>query len=430
MDTKSDVGSTRPYWWLAAPLQQDVDFDLPKTVDVAIIGAGYAGLSAALVLARAGRSVTVFDKGAAGEGASTRNGGITSGNVRLSHSELTRRFGASRADAILLEAKAAREDLYRFIEEEKIDCDFALTGRFAGALSAQQYDSLAREADHLRANLGIEAFAVPFSEMHQHIGTDFYRGGSVRMDVGGVHPAKLHNEILRLAKAAGVVVAHHTGVTSVSGMDGSFTLQTARGVVKAKKVISATNGYVDGLDPWLQRRIVPIRSRIIVTNELPSGMMDRLLPTRMMVSDKRQLTYYYRPTPDGQRLLFGGRDGTVEGDPSWPTEHLRHEMTRIFPELERVGIDHSWFGYVAMNRDMLPRIFNHNGVQYVTGCCGSGIVWLRWAGQKAAQKILGQQSESALDFRPPRGVPLFRGKAWFMPAVFAVMKLQDRYSMR
>ncbi|MBX5088322.1 NAD(P)/FAD-dependent oxidoreductase [Rhizobium lentis] len=429
MNDRTEVGSTRPYWWIDGPPRDQENRSLPQSVDVAIVGAGYAGLSAAITLARAGRSVAAIDKGVPGEGASTRNGGITSGNIRLSHRQLTRRFGRERADALQLEAKAAREDLYRFIADENIDCDFRLAGRFAGALSQSQYDELAREAEHLRRNLGIEAYAVPLAETRTHVGTDFYHGGSVRMDVGGIHPAKLHAGMLRLAEAAGAVVVGGTAITGVSGSEGAFTVATDKGSIAARQVIIATNGYLDGLEPWLQRRIVPVRSRIIVTEPLPPGMMDRLLPTRMMVSDKRRLTYYYRSTPDGQRLLFGGRDGTFEGDPVWPTEHLQQEMVGIFPELRDVGLSHSWFGYVAMNRDMLPRVFQRHGVHYATGCCGSGIVWLRWAGQKVAEKILGAPSRSALDFRPPRSIPLFKGKAWFMPAVFTIMKIQDRISM-
>ena len=135
---KSDV-----YWWSDAPLIALTSKPVPAAADVVIVGAGYTGLAAAIRLARAGRSVQVFDRQRPGEGASTRNGGITSGNLRPGHAELAKRFGEDRAAAILAEAKAAREDLYRFIAEEQIDCDFALTGRFSGA-SAQATTSGSR----------------------------------------------------------------------------------------------------------------------------------------------------------------------------------------------------------------------------------------------------------------------------------------------
>src|SRR5258707_13514751 len=192
-----------PYWWVGAPLAQTVPRPVDTTCDVVIMGAGYTGLSAAITLARAGRSVQVFDRQKPGEGASSRNGGITSGNLRLSFAEMTKRFGEARATAILAEAKLAREDLYRFLAEEKIDCDFKLVGRFAGAAAPGDYDGLAREADLLHKTLGIEAYAVQRTGQRELIGTDYYHGGNVRMDIGGRHPAKIHAEMQPRALAAG-----------------------------------------------------------------------------------------------------------------------------------------------------------------------------------------------------------------------------------
>jgi glycine/D-amino acid oxidase-like deaminating enzyme len=173
--------------------------------------------------------------------------------------------------------------------------------------------------------------------------------------------------------------------------------------------------------------MVPVRSRIIATAPLSGNLMGELMPRRMMCSETRKLHYYYRPSPDGARILFGGRDGTISGDPSWPTESLRKAMVDVFPELRGVEITHSWFGHVAMNRDMIPRVFSRAGMRYAAGYCGSGVVWARWAGQKAALQVLGRnEGRSALDFRPPPAVPFFNGTAWFMPAVFAWLTLQDR----
>jgi len=145
----------------------------------------------------------------------------------------------------------------------------------------------------------------------------------------------------------------------------------------------------------------------------------------MMISDTRHLSYYYRPSPDGTRILFGGRDGTLAGQGEGPTKRLRSTMVSLFPELADTVVTHSWYGYVAMNRDMVPRIFTRQGMRYATGYCGSGVVWARWAGRKAALQVLGQDGSSALDFRPPAAVPLFNGTAWFMPAYMSWLTLQD-----
>ncbi len=423
--------STAPYWWDAAPPQTLPRAEVLPACDVAIVGAGYTGLSAAITLARAGRSVQVFDKQRPGEGASTRNGGITSGNLRPTTAQLERRFGPERAEAIQAEAQTAREDLYRFIAEEKIECDFKLVGRFLGAATPETYEAQAREAERLARTLGIEAYAVPRAEQRSILGTDYYYGGSVRMDIGGIHPAKLHAGMLRLALAAGVLVHGETAVLGVVPDGDSFSVRTARGSTAARHVITGSNGYTDESDKWLRRRLVPVRSRIIATAPLSPNLMGVLMPQRMMISDSRQNHYYYRPSPDGTRILFGGRDGTIEGDPQWPTAALQKTLVGLFPELRGTDITHSWFGHVAMNRDMVPRIFSRGGIRYAAGYCGSGTVWARWAGQKAAWQIMGDDAgTSALDFRPPAAVPLFNGKPWFMPAVFAKMTLQDRLTER
>lgn len=419
-----------PYWWEAAPLVDPSPQELPKKVDVLIVGAGYTGLSAAITLARAGREVLALDRMLPGEGASSRNGGITSGNIRPSTNQLIQRFGAERAKLIEAEGQAAREDLYRFIAEENIDCDFKLTGRFSGVMSASEYEASARYADGLAKSLGVEAFAVSRSEVHRYIGTDLYVGGNVRMDVGGLHPGKLHAGMLRVALTSGAQVSGRTTVLKIIPAAEGFVVGTSNGTVLTQYVLVCTNGYTDPLDRWLRRRIVPVRSRIIATEEIAPSVMARLMPAGMMYSDSRQLSYYYRPTPDGRRILFGGRDGTIDGDPVWPTNHLRSELARVFPELDGIGLSHSWFGNVAMNRDMVPRLFTRGGLVYATGFCGSGVVWARWLGKKAASQILGlpNETDTAFRFRPPAAVPFFAGKAWFMPLVYAKLKLSDKLS--
>jgi glycine/D-amino acid oxidase-like deaminating enzyme len=423
------VSNKEPYWWEAAPPRSLPTVPVAGTSDAVIVGAGYTGLSAALTLARAGRTVQVFDRMRPGEGASTRNGGIASGSLRPSYSKMVRQFGQRRADCIHREAKTAREYLAGLIRSEKIDCDFALTGRFTGASTPAAYEALAREADFLRKSLGIEAHAVSRAEQRAVLGTDYYYGGLYRTDIGGLHPAKLHAELLRLCLAAGVTLHGETAVTGVRADGDTFEVATRRGNVRAGSVIVGTNGYTDGFDPWLRRRLVPVRSRIIATVPLSANLMRQLMPKGAMCGETRKLHYYYRPSPDGTRILFGGRDGSFAGDPAWPTANLRRALADVFPELEGVEITHSWFGHVAMNRDMVPRIFTRSGVRYAAGYCGSGVVWAVWAGRKAALEVLDcGDKTSALRFRPPPAVPLFDGRPWFLPAVFGWMTLQDRYA--
>jgi glycine/D-amino acid oxidase-like deaminating enzyme len=417
-----------PFWWEAAPVGPVPVQPLAQRLDVAIVGAGYTGLAAGLALARAGRSVAAFDAIDPGEGASSRNGGITSGTIRPGFADIARRFGEKTAFAIEAEGKTAREFLYDFIRTEGMDCDFQLTGVFRGAIGYDQYELMARSAEALAKRLGIASYAVPHAEQRGYIGTDFYRGGTVRMDIGGLHPAKFHAELLRLAVGAGVTVHGRTQVTTIDRDGAEFRVVTKAGTVRARQVLVCTNGYTDGAVPFLRRRLVPVRSRIIATEELPTNVMARLMPRRMMIGENRQLGFYYRPSPDGRRILLGGRDSSRVGDPAAPTLRLRSGLVELFPELEDVRLSHSWFGNVAMNRDMLPRVFEQDGLLYATGFCGSGVVWAPWIGTRAAHKLMGhcEQARTAFDFRPPAAIPLYRGNPWFMPAILKGYALQDR----
>lgn len=420
-----------PYWWEEAPVKSVPRQPLAKETDVAILGAGYAGLAAGLFLARAGRNVIAFDAMNPGEGASTRNGGITSGSIRPDYSTLTRQFGEDTAIAVEAEGRMAREFLYNFIRTEGLECDFKLVGLFKGVIGHDEYEKTARSADALAKRLGIETYAVPYAEQQQYIGTDSYRGGMVRTDIGGLHPAKFHAELLRIALASGVGVHAATRVISVSKSRSGFEVVTEAGTVRARQVLACTNGYTDKALPYLRRRLVPVRSRIIVTEELSPELMARLMPKQMMMGEGKQLGFYYRPTPDGKRVLLGGRDSSRTGDPDAPKVLLRRGLVHIFPDLKDVRLSHSWFGNVAMNRDMLPRIFEKDGVVYATGFCGSGVVWAPWIGMHAAYRLLGNRAEtrSVFDFQPPASVPFYNGNPWFMPAIIQGYRLQDRVAL-
>ncbi len=417
-----------PYWWEQAPPESVSDTVPAPVCDVVVVGAGYAGLGAALTLARAGRSVQVFDRQRPGEGASTRNGGIASGNLHISFAAMIRAFGVARATAVYAEGKAAREDLARFLANEGIECDFQAVGRFTGAVRAAHYETLAREAELLERHLGIGAYAVPRAEQHLEIGSEFYHGGVVRPDIGGLHPGKLHAGLLARVRDAGARVLGRTAVLDVRRERGGFDVTTARGRVRAADVVVATNGYGDESDAWLRRRLVPAASRIIATEPLRAEVMSRALPRSRMMGETRRLFHYYRPSPDRTRILFGGRDTPWRGREAQATADLARHLVALFPELRGVAISHSWNGNVAFNRDRLPRLFVRDGVHYAVGFCGSGVVWARWLGTKAALRILGDaDARSAFEGEPPRAVPLYRGRPWFLPLTQAWMGARDRF---
>lgn len=416
-----------PFWWEAAPRGETDVADLPQTADVAIVGAGYTGLSAALTLARAGRNVVVLEKDRPGEGASSRNGGIASGNLKLGFGGMVTAYGLERAKKIHQEGQQAREDLARFIESEKIDCDWKLVGRFTGAMRPRHYENLARETDLMNKHLDMDAFMVPKSEQHAEIGSDLYFGGQVRADIGGLHPGKFHLGLLARAQEAGVAVHGRTAVQNIQSDGDGHIIQTGRGTIAARNVIVATNGYTGPATPWLQRRIVPIPSQIIATDPIPKETMDRLMPKRRMLGETRNLYHYFRPSPDGNGIVFGGRAGALTDDPMKKLAHLSRNLTQIFPELDGIGFTHSWWGYTGFTFDFMPKLVVRDGVHYAAGFCGSGVVWARWVGMKAAQDIIGNAPADTV-FRADDFVtrPLYYGRTWFLPFMVGWYELKDR----
>src|SRR5436190_3463625 len=207
--------SHEPYWWEAAPREAPSEVALPKRCDVAIIGAGYAGLTATLTLARAGRSVVVLDAVAPGEGASSRSGGMIGHGHRLSYTKLIERFGSEKARDLIREGVASLEFAKALIIDEKIDAHLQVSGRMRGAWTEVDYATSMRDAQALQRDLGMAVDVLSKADVRRELAADCYRGGVLFHAHGGVHPALFHRGLLQRARTAGASVAGHTPVTAV-----------------------------------------------------------------------------------------------------------------------------------------------------------------------------------------------------------------------
>lgn len=403
---------------------------MPADVDVAIIGAGLTGLSAALTLARLGRSVLVLDAMAPGEGASSRNGGMIGGGHRLSIDAMTAQFGADTARNLLVEAHiASRDYALALMAQESIDCDYQETGRFRGLWTASEYDGAARGLERLQGVIPLEAYMVPKADQRAEAGTDLYAGGTVYAQHGGLNPAKWVAGLMRAALSAGAQVQGHTPVLALARDGAAHVVQTARGEVRAGQVLAATNGYSDAALPKARRRIVPIPSYIMVTEPLAADVMAELFPKRRMVAESRERHCYYRPSPDGTRIVFGGRAAMFQA-PTWFAEdELKSLMEKIFPDLGPVGISHCWSGKTGFTFSFLPHVGQLDGVWHAMGYSGSGNAMAPWLGHKAGLLIAGQaEGETAFQKTPFPTRAWHRGRPWFLPAADVMFRARDIYN--
>jgi glycine/D-amino acid oxidase-like deaminating enzyme len=215
--------------------------------------------------------------------------------------------------------------------------------------------------------------------------------------------------------AAGATIVPHCAASAIRPDGNSFHVDHAHGSIAARNVVVATNGYTGTLTPWLRRRVIPIGSYIIATEPLPRETMARLMPKNRVVSDTRKVVFYYRASPDGQRILFGGRVSHNETDPRVSGPRLHADLVKIFPELASARISHSWMGFVAYTFDHMMRSGVHEGVHYALGYCGSGVGMAGYLGMRIGQQVLGlKEGATAFDNLRFDTRPFYQGNPWFL----------------
>jgi glycine/D-amino acid oxidase-like deaminating enzyme len=416
-----------PYWWRAAPHENEPPGNLPASVDVAIVGSGITGLIAALALARAGRSVVVLDAREPGYGASTRNAGYVGRTLKHTFGEIIESHGLNQAVRVYRELMQAFLSVGEAVTTWNIDCCYRQQGRFLMATSPSMYEAMVREFELRAKHLGEPFSTVSRSNQREELDTELYHGGVRIDDHAGLHPGLYHAGLLTNARALGVAVHGFTPATAIVSGARDHELLTPAGALRARDVLVATNGYTGDLIPWLKRRVIPFDAYVITTERLDLSLVAKLLPADRTYIDWNFNVDYIRRAPDDlSRIVFGGLTGGPVADLRAMAKRLHARLVRVLPALSGARIDNVWTGRCAGTLDLYPHLGTHNGIHYALGYCFAGVPMGTWFGKKAAERILGAGvSPSVFAERPMPSHPLYRGNPWFVPLAMKYMSRHD-----
>lgn len=402
------------------PLQED------RQAHVCIIGAGFTGLSAALYLAGKGLDVVVLEANRIAWGASGRNGGQFGSGQRLDQLTLQRMLGADRARALWDLAQDAKAEVRRIAAEHRISCDLR-PGVLRAELTDESFAAARREAAHLEQSLGYRQLEVlDRTAMAEAVRSKAYAGGILDRGAGHLHPLNFALGMARAAMEKGVMIHEQSRVVSVDQVC-PHLVRTAKGSIRADRVIYAGNGYLGNLHGRAAKRIMPINSYIVTTEPL-GGLAAELIPGNVAVADSKFVVNYYRRTAD-DRLLFGGAESYGYRFPRDIAGLVRPRMLQVFPQLKKAKIDFAWGGTLAITRSRLPFFQQHGGTRLLAGgFSGHGVAMATLAGRLMAQYILntpeGFETFARLRHRPFPGGP--RARQPLLAAAMSWYALRDR----
>ncbi|MDP2323462.1 MAG: FAD-binding oxidoreductase [Gammaproteobacteria bacterium] len=410
-------------WYLATardvtgypPLEESV------SADVCVVGAGYTGLSAALHLAGRGYSVIVLEAHKVGWGASGRNGGQMGTGQRREESELEARFGEDIARQLFRLGVAGRDLVKDLVRRHDIDCDLT-PGQILCASKPAHFPGLEERAIRLSRAYGYQEQSVlGRQELRTIVDSPLYHGGVMDSGAAHLHPLNYALGLARACVAAGVHIHESSRVTGYSG-SGPVVVRTDRGEIRAQYLVLGCNAYLEGLEPGIADRIMPINNYLLATAPL-GPQASRLIADPACVHDTFFVVNYFRLSRDG-RLIFGGGETYSRQFPADMKGFVRRHMLRVFPQLESASIEYAWGGTLAISMNRLPHFGRlAPNVYFAHGYSGHGVSTATLAGQLIAEAVAGtaERFDVFAGLPPPRfpGGTLLRwpglvlGMLWF-----------------
>jgi gamma-glutamylputrescine oxidase len=407
-----------PASWWAASARHTADFSALASdteTEVAIIGGGFTGLSAAHHLRLRGVDCVVLEANRIGWGASGRNGGIAVPRYKLTFPELERKYGLATALEMYRIAHDALDTLEAIVGEHQLDCGFARTGHLTPVVTATDQARFAADVEWLQRHAGdTRPRFLDRADTARKTGTPFYAGAYHEPRGGAIHPLEYSVSLASALASRGARIFCGTPVLRWERDGDGVVLETPRGRVKARTLLLATNAYSDTSPAGLRvrKRVVPVASAVIATEPLPAALRAAILPDGEPATDAKRLTNYYRVLRDGS-FFFGGRGGASSRASQAIYDRLRRDMLAIYPQLADVKVTHQWFGMVAVTLDSLPHLGSlEPNVHFAMGYNGRGVALAALFGQQLARRAIGEQ--------PTMG-PMTDGR--FLPIPFHALRV-------
>ncbi len=394
-----------------------------RRADVAVIGAGFTGLSTALHLAEQGADVVVLEAHEPGWGASGRNGGQVNQGLKWGPEDVEKAFGAELGGRLVRFAWGAPEATFALIRRYQIECGARQGGTLRAAYLPRDAESVRRLAQQCQRR-GMPVTLLDRDASQRATGTDRYLAILRDASGGDVQPLDYARGLARAAISAGAKVHGGTPVTKLSANGGRWKAETPRGAVTTEAVVVGTNGYSDDLIPGLRQTIVPAFSSIAATQPLDPSVASKIMPAGGVLYEAARITVYYR-VDQARRLLMGGRGPQRSG------VDLASLATRLWPGLKGVAWTHTWNGQVALTTDQYPHVHQpQKGLYICLGYNGRGVAFSTVMGAELAKLALGKHaSEIHLPVTPIKPIPLHAVWRVGVTAKLVEMRLRDRFGL-
>ena len=418
------------YWHTTVQMPDDANLTpIPEKVDVAVIGGGFTGLSAARTLARRGVKVAVLEANTIGWGASSRNGGMTLTGLKSSMRTVFNKYGRDLARRLFQCSLESVDAVEQIVNEENIDCGFRRSGHLVTANKPNHYEGFKREVDFMAREFNHALRLVPQNQLRDEIGSSSYYGALVDDYSGGLNPARYVTGLARAAEKAGATLHARARVNSLVRREKQFFIQTERSALTADSVFVGTSGYTGGVTKKLQRKIIPIGSFIIATERLSDALARELSPKNRMIFDSMHYLNYFRLWDD--RLIFGGRAAFFPENKNTiarSADILRREMLEVYPQLKDTRVEYVWGGTLDFAFDMMTHVGETDGIYYSLGYAGHGVAMATYLGKTVAEAMLNgnikEHPFAQFDF-PGAPLGLYDGRPWFLPFAGAWHKFLD-----